>query len=227
MITQRQRQILELLARSARRGASLSIRDIGDQLGLRSPATVYQHLRVLARHGLVERAGRSRRYRPVARVVRNPGIPIAGVIQAGAPIESEEGPLGELAIDPESLTLRGDIVALKVKGDSMINAGIFDGDYVIIRRQPRVENGEIAAVLVNGAGTLKRVHVGRKRVELRPDNARFQAIALTRAVVVAGLDRRPQHASRAGHVLGESLECPADTIVVGVTEPLELTSRRT
>jgi repressor LexA len=134
---------------------------------------VYAHLQALVRKGFIEQTGRSRRYRPL----RTPGITIAGRIQAGCPIESEEGSLGELVIDTAAFTGGGTIVALRVVGDSMIGAGIFDGDYVVVRRQPRVENGEIAAVLVNGAGTLKRVHVGRGRVVLRPDNERFEPIA--------------------------------------------------
>jgi len=174
MLTERQRQILNLMARGARQGMSLSVRDLADHLGLRSPATVYVHLQALVRNGYVEQTGRSRRYR----LVKPPGIVVAGVIQAGEPFESQEGPLGELALDPNALSVRGNIVALKVVGDSMIDAGIFDGDYVLIRRQPRVENGEIAAVLVNGAGTLKRVQRTRKKVALKPENARFEPIVL-------------------------------------------------
>ncbi len=176
MLSKRQRDVLNLMVRNARRGVSLSVRDICDQLGVRSPATVYQHLQALIKKGYVEQSGRARRYR----AVRTPGIPIAGRIQAGSPIESDEGPLGELALDPSALATRGDVVALKVVGDSMVDAGIFDGDYVVVRRQPRVESGEIAAVLINGAGTLKRVKVGRGRVVLRPENARYEPITLSR-----------------------------------------------
>ena len=94
------------------------------------------------------------------------GLPIVGRIAAGQPILTQADapdsadPLQEptLAIDPHMFAATGDLVALKVQGDSMIDAGILDGDYVIIRRQESVENGEIAAVLVNGEGTLKRMY---------------------------------------------------------------------
>jgi len=175
MLTERGKEILNLLTEAARQGMGLSVRDLCEALRLRSPATVYAHLTALAREGYVSQVGRSRRYR----VLHPPGIPIAGRIQAGAPIESpEETPLGELLLEPSAFAARGEIVALKVAGDSMRRAGILDGDYVIVRRQQRVENGEIAAVLVDGAGTLKRVHAGGNRVVLKPENARFAPLVL-------------------------------------------------
>ncbi len=90
-------------------------------------------------------------------------LPIVGAIAAGQPIERIEptDPLDiqpALAIDPRMFAASGDLVALRVEGDSMIDAGILDGDYVVIRRQETVENGEIAAVLVDGEGTLKRMY---------------------------------------------------------------------
>ncbi len=175
MLTARRKQILDILSAAARQGVSMSVRDLCEALHLRSPATVYVHLTALARDGYVTQVGRSRRYR----VLKPPGLPIAGRIQAGAPIESpDEGQAGEIAIEPASFAARGDLVALKVRGDSMVQADILDGDYVVIRRQQRVENGEIAAVLVDGGGTLKRVHMRGSRVELKPENARFAPLTL-------------------------------------------------
>lgn len=175
MLTERRKEILGLLTDAARQGMGLSVRDLCEALHLRSPATVYVHLSALARDGYVSQVGRSRRYR----VLCPPGIPIAGRIQAGAPIENpQQGPEGELLVEPSAFAGRGDFVALKVVGDSMCRAGIFDGDYVIVRRQQRVENGEIAAVLVNGGGTLKRVHARGNRVVLKPESSRFAPITL-------------------------------------------------
>jgi repressor LexA len=175
MITKRQRHVLTAIARAARRGVSLSIRDIADRLDLKSPATVYRHLQALEEQGFVKRTGRSRRYR----LVRTPGIPIAGRLRGGAPIENpDRSPLGELALDADSLKGDGTFVALRVEDDSLEEAAILNGDYVVVRKQQRVENGEVAALLVDGCGTLRRVYVGRKRGEPTPYAARFSAFGL-------------------------------------------------
>jgi repressor LexA len=146
------------------------------------------------------------------------GVPIVGAIAAGRPIEARsdsfrsepfrardtdiDNPHGSeyqsLAIDPGLFTASGDLVAMKIEGDSMVGAGILDGDYVIIRRQSEVEDGEIAAVLVDGEGTLKRVYrqtypsprlggsdqqepvaSGPRAIRLQPANERFDPIVIT------------------------------------------------
>jgi SOS-response transcriptional repressor LexA len=141
-------------------------------------------------------------------------IPLVGAIAAGKPFESYsdgfltshhlDGHLDELApnevetpqteilqpeipIDPQVFVESGELFALRVEGDSMVNAGILNGDYVIIRRQNSVEEGEIAAVLINGEGTLKRWYAQKiategsekKRVSLEPANERFDPIVIT------------------------------------------------
>lgn len=147
---------------------------------------------------------------------RQRGVPLVGAIAAGKPFESytdgfltsdapeefgnfssatqqSEIPQSEIPIDPQIFVESGDIFALRVEGDSMVNAGILDGDYVIIRRQNSVEEGEIAAVLINGEGTLKRWHThktythktaaednpGSQSVSLQPANERFDPIVIT------------------------------------------------
>ena len=143
---------------------------------------------------------------------QNSGVPLVGAIAAGKPFETypeafslsdafEEHGSGErgfeenqhsppkqpeIPIDPQIFADSGELFALRVEGDSMINAGILDGDYVIIRRQNRVEEGEIAAVIINGEGTLKRWHThssdgsdGKKSVSLHPANERFDPIVIT------------------------------------------------
>jgi len=89
----------------------------------------------------------------------------------------------DLPLDPGMFVESGEVFALKIQGDSMLNAGILDGDYVMIRRQESVEEGEIAAVIINGEGTLKRWHVtssgGKKSVTLEPANERFEPIEIT------------------------------------------------
>ncbi|MBN1418268.1 MAG: repressor LexA [Planctomycetes bacterium] len=169
----RDREIFRAIVDACRDGEPPTVREIGRRVGLRSPSTVIRHLRALAREGLIEITGRSRG----VRVLRGLGIPVVGTIAAGAPIETWPEPSGELRLDPRLFESSGDVVALRVVGDSMVEAGILDGDYAIIRRQPEVEDGEIAAVTVDGEGTLKRFCRGPERtVRLVAANRRFPPI---------------------------------------------------
>lgn len=99
-------------------------------------------------------------------------VPLIGTIACGEPITAEENIEAYIEV-PENIN---GTFALRCKGDSMINARIFDGDIVYIRQQPDVENGEIAAVLIDGEATLKRVYKYRNRIELRPENPTFPVL---------------------------------------------------
>ncbi len=196
-LTEKQRQILEAIIELVRRGEVPTVREIGAMVGLRSSATVQKHLENLREAGYLEVTGKSRG----VRLRRGVGIPVVGRIAAGEPIESHDAGdadaddefrlfgFEEVPVDPgvfNSGTAPGELVALRVRGDSMVGAGILDGDLVIIRRQPTVEEGEIAAVLVDGEGTLKRWQRcrgrggrGAARVRLRPENDRFEPIEIS------------------------------------------------
>jgi len=169
----RESEIFRAIVDACRGGEPLTVREIGRRVGLRSPSTVIRHLRALADKGLIEITGKSRG----VRVLRGLGIPLVGTIAAGTPIEPLPEPLGELRIDPRLFASSGDVVALRVVGDSMVDAGILDGDYAIIRRQLEVEDGDIAAVTVDGEGTLKRFSRGPERtIRLVAANRRFPPI---------------------------------------------------
>ena len=178
-------RIRHYLLQCQSQGEIPTVREMGHALGLRSPATVQQHLRALEEDGVITRsgAGRSRAWRVVqAPTLRTRHtIPVVGRIAAGQPIESLPEDENPLPISPRSFAASGEVVALRVEGDSMIEVGILPGDFAIVRRQPRVENGEVAAVLVNGEGTLKRWRQkGSTRAALEPANRRFAAISLSR-----------------------------------------------
>ena len=113
------------------------------------------------------------------------GGPEVGAGTVEADDNSLEGPA--IGIDPSLFCESGDVLALRIEGDSMVNAGILDGDYAIIRRQNSVEEGEIAAVIIDGEGTLKRWHVetsadgnggSRRKISLEPENERFDPIEI-------------------------------------------------
>ena len=183
-------KIRRFLLQSQIQGESPTIREICEAVGLSSPATVHQHLRVLERNGLIQQieTGRSRCWRVIQAPKRGQRIPVVGRIAAGQPIETPleaSAPAKRLdveflSISPRAFAASGDVVALLVEGDDMIDAGVLPGDYAIIRRQPRVEAGEIAAVLLGGGGTLKRWREKNQRVALQPANKRFSAISLSK-----------------------------------------------
>jgi repressor LexA len=175
-LTKKQKQVFEALSYLMEKGELPTVRELGALVGLRSPATVMKHLRALEREKLITMNGKSRGIR-ICNEPLGKGIKVVGKIAAGRPIEAvsvEDVPTEtsieasaetstetdsagyKIPINPEIFAGSGKLMALCVAGDSMIEAGILDGDYVIIRRQAQVENGEIAAVDINGEVTLKR-----------------------------------------------------------------------
>ena len=179
-------RIVSFLERCVDRGVPPTVREIGEAVGLRSPASVHRHLRTLEAEGRIvsDGAGRSRTWKLPAPGRRRGSapvtIPVVGRIAAGEPIESLEGEEEALAIPPRAFASSGDVVALRVEGKSMTEAGIFSGDYAIIRRQPEVENGQVAAVAIDGEGTLKVWRQRGSRIALEPRARGFEAIRIGR-----------------------------------------------
>ncbi len=175
-------QILAFLRRCKSRGIPPTVREIGEAVGLRSPASVHRQLRALEVEGHVASSGegRSRGWQLKDQPTRKKGsdrtIPVVGRIAAGAPIDSLETDEEALPLSPDAFATSGDVVALRVEGDSMSDAGILSGDFAIIRRQPEVENGEVAAVTLDGEGTLKVWRRRGSQIELEPRARGFDVI---------------------------------------------------
>lgn len=206
-LSPRQRDVLEfVLAWNDQHGISPSFREIGDNLGIRSTNGVSDHVRALERKGYLERVGDpgAARSLRVARRARTSltdeqvvGVPVLGRIAAGRPILAEEDHEATVMLDRGLVPGGGEVFALVVKGDSMIDDGIFDGDYVFVRRQPTCRDGEIAAVLVEGEATVKRVFRDRGVLRLQPSHPTMEPILVGRDVtevevmgVVVGVYRR-------------------------------------
>ncbi len=200
-LTERQRDILQFIREfQQERGVAPTHREICDRFGFSSYGTVYKHLSLLEKKGLIRRDWNQKRGVEVVDqekpVEAPPGVrelPLFGVIAAGRPLEVEVS--SETITVPERLTSRGENYVLKVRGDSMIDDGILDGDYVIIARRERADNGEMVVANVNGEVTLKRLYLEGERVRLQPANslmapifARAQDVAVQGVVV--GLMRR-------------------------------------
>jgi repressor LexA len=189
VLTERQRQILDFLSTYIdAHGYPPTVREIGEAVGLASPSTVHAHLANLERAGLLKRdptkpralelADRGRP-QPAAQDVHR--LPLVGDIAAGGPLLAAENVEDHLAV-PETLA-RGDgeEFLLRVKGDSMIKAGILDGDIVVVHRQPDARNGEIVVALAGqdesaDEATVKRFYREDGRVRLQPENDALEPI---------------------------------------------------
>ena len=148
-----------------------SIREIGAAVGLRSTASVSYHLQQLQDKGLLQSPGGKGRKRTVVTSQRGGYIPIVGVVTAGLPILAVENQEGTMVWDGDP-----DCFALRVRGDSMIGAGILDGDKVVVRPQPDADNGEIVVALLEDEATVKRLHREKDEVWLLPENPAYSPI---------------------------------------------------
>ena len=192
-LTARQLRILAVIEQSVRtRGYPPTVREIGAAVGLVSPSSVSYQLGVLERHGLIRRQpGNSRAVElcrppvpdavePESRIVT---IPLLGAIAAGAPILAEEHVEDHVSVSA-AMVGGGTLFALNVKGDSMIEAAICDGDVVVVRRQPVAENGEVVAAMIDNEATVKVFRHRDGHAELLPRNPAYQPIPADDAVIL-------------------------------------------
>lgn len=201
-LTERQRDILEFIRGFQKsRGIAPTHREICDHFGFSSYGTVYKHLSLLEKKGLIRRDWNQKRgveivEQPedaVASAVPPPRqdspvreLPLFGYIAAGRPLEVDVS--DETIAVPEHLTTRGDNYVLKVRGDSMVEDGILDGDLVIIARRDEAHNGDMVVANVSGEVTLKRLYREGERVRLQPANSMMGPIyAAARDVAVQGI----------------------------------------
>lgn len=174
-LTDRQRAILEFIeAVIEDEGYPPTVREICDQFGISSPKGVSDHLAALERKGCIERiAGKSRGIRLLKKLS---GIPIVGRVAAGSPILAVENVEGNL--DMVEMFGTGDVFAVTVQGDSMIDCGIHDGDFVVIKKTPTVDNGTIGVAYIDGEATVKRIFRTGRGYTLKPENGDFEPIEI-------------------------------------------------
>ncbi|MFC1490536.1 transcriptional repressor LexA [Candidatus Latescibacterota bacterium] len=178
-LTARQEDVLNFIKEFAiEKGYPPTIPEIQEEFNIKSPNGANNHLKALIRKGYLSRD--SSRARALNIVGLNDGLPILGNVAAGSPILAEENLSGYFKIND---LYRGsdDVFMLRVKGESMIKAGIFDGDYVIVRMQQTVDAGEIGVALIDGEATVKRIYCDGNMVELVPENDAMKPITVTRA----------------------------------------------
>lgn len=177
-LTAKQRRVLEYLTEMVRtRGYPPTLGEIGERFGIRSTNGVRAHLRALEKKGYIRRRARTSRgielVVPLAFRIPPEGcaeVPVVGRVAAGIPILAVENIERTLVLDKDLVKGEG-CFALRVKGDSMIEDGILDGDYVLVRPQPSAENGDIVVALLEDEATVKRFYKEKGQVRLQPANA--------------------------------------------------------
>ena len=160
-------------------GFAPSVREIGEAVGLRSTASVSYHLQQLQEKGMLQSPGAKGRKRAIV-TTRRPGqIPVVGVVTAGVPILAVENQEGTLCWDGDP-----NCFALRVRGDSMINAGILSGDKVVVRPQQTADDGQIVVALIGDEATVKRLSRKKGQVWLLPENDAYEPIDGSEAQII-------------------------------------------
>ncbi|HHW99572.1 MAG TPA: transcriptional repressor LexA [Firmicutes bacterium] len=189
-LTKRQEQIFNFIKQSVlEKGYPPSVREIGAAVGLNSSATVHSHLNSLENKGLIRRDPTKPRAIEILddsfqSVVDAVPVPVVGRVTAGAPILAVEN-IEEYFPLPRQVIRDQEVFILQVRGDSMIEAGILDGDYVLVRRQNFADNGDIVVALLGEEATVKTFYKEKNHIRLQPENSALSPI-LTQNVTVLG-----------------------------------------
>ena len=194
-ITKRQQQIYDFIrSYQTEKGYPPSVREMAAAVGLSSPSTVHAHLSALEAHGLIKRDKTKPRALEVFEQEGNPdnnlgisqespvaemrgvvSLPLVGRVAAGMPILAEQNIEDTFTI-PTEIASDSSSFILEVHGNSMINVGIYNGDYIIVREQPSAMNGDIVVAMIDGSATVKTVYKERGRVRLQPENDAMEPI---------------------------------------------------
>ncbi|MBX2812989.1 MAG: transcriptional repressor LexA [Myxococcales bacterium] len=203
-LTRRQQQILDFITRRINeQGYPPTIREIGEEMGIRSTNGVNDHLKALERKGFLRREGlKSRALRPVnmgspALAVpsvpsppvpandngRTTGVPVLGRVAAGSPILADENVETTVFVDSFFLGTAdvGRVFALRVSGESMIEAGILDGDFIFVRKQPEAHRGDVVVAMIDGEATVKRYEPDGDVIRFVAENASMAPIVVQRS----------------------------------------------
>jgi len=185
MLTKKQKKVLDYIQEySQKQGFNPSYDEIRKHLKLASVSTVNHYMKILQKKGYIKREKNIARSAEIEKKESLMSIPFKGYIAAGQPIEAVEE--FETITVPSNLVSSGEHFALGVKGDSMIDEGIFDGDTVVIRKQNTVEDGETAVALIHGNEvTLKKIYREKNRIRLQPANPKLKPF-FVKSVVIQG-----------------------------------------
>jgi repressor LexA len=186
-LTDRQQAVLDFIARSIeKRGYPPTLREIGEHMGIKSTNGVNDHLKALEKKGYLEREDlKSRALRPISSEGAGPtgnlvDVPILGRVAAGEPILAVEDAQDTVKVDRFFIGASREVFALKVKGDSMIEAGIYDGDYIFVKKQLTANKGDIVVAMIENEATVKYFHPepDKDQIVFKPANHRLQPIVV-------------------------------------------------
>jgi repressor LexA len=186
-LTDRQRAVLEFISQSIEsRGYPPTLREIGEHMGIRSTNGVNDHLKALEKKGYLEREDlKSRALRPISLEGAGPTgnlveVPLLGRVAAGEPILAIEQAEDTVKVDRFFLGASKEVFALKVHGDSMIEAGIYHGDFIFVKKQLTANRGDIVVAMINDEATVKYFHPETDQIVFKPANQRLQPIVVKR-----------------------------------------------
>jgi len=192
--TEKQQRILDVIRQfTSERGYPPSVREIGERVGLSSSSTVQSHLKTLERRGLLKRDPTKPRALTQPRgddelpSVESATLPLVGRVAAGVPITATEN-LEDQFVLPASWVPRTGGFMLRVKGDSMIDAAILDGDLIVVEPRPTANNGEIVVAMIDGEATVKRFYREGGRIRLQPENATMAPIYADDVTIVGRVE---------------------------------------
>lgn len=207
-ITKKQKAVLDFIAQTIEEtGIAPTVRDICIGLGLSSPSTVHVHLKTLEEKGYIHRdplksrcitvVGQERNASPApANTTSKPpvgvgefsnivSLPVVGNVAAGLPILAEQNVTETIPL-PTEIVGDSSSFLLKVRGDSMVEIGINDGDYVVVKEQPTATNGDIVVAVIDDGATVKRFFKERDHIRLQPENSSMEPIIVREDVIIAG-----------------------------------------
>lgn len=182
-INDKQKAIFEYIKEIiSQRGVAPSVREIGEAVGLRSTSSVQYNLNVLENAGYIKRDANLKRTIRISGSAENiTHVPLVGTVTAGLPILATQQIEDYIAV---SGVKGNNLFALNVKGDSMLNAGIYDGDIVIVEQTPVADNGEIVVALIGEEATVKRFYKEKGRFRLQPENDKYQPIIVDECIIL-------------------------------------------
>ena len=182
-LSKSQQKILDYLKKCSANGRVPSVREICDYTGLSSTSTVHHHLKALEEKGLIVREHGVNRCIQITGEEKSVNVPVVGKVAAGEPITAIQNIEFYVPVS-EQLKRGRELFALRIQGESMVNAGILDGDIVVVHRTPVAENGEIVVAMVEDSATVKRFYKENGHFRLQPENDSYEPIIVDEVVLL-------------------------------------------